>query len=266
MSVPADAEFVIEGIVNPGERRTEGPFGDHFGHYSHAAPFPVFHVREVTHRERPIFHASVVGKPPQEDKYMGEAVQEMFTGVLKVIHPEITDLWAYFEAGFHNLLVVAVENRFAKEGKKTALGLMGTGQLSLTKAMPGFNYDASKGKFRSYLKTIVVHAISARSRQNPRDSALGEGTQTAPAAPDGGGQEPWEAEWRQYHLRQAIKAVRAEFKASDLAAFEGYVNAGRDPSSVARELGMSVDSVYQAKSRILRKLSETIARQVEEEG
>ncbi len=138
--------------------------------------------------------------------------------------------------------------------------------LSLTKAMPGFNYDASKGKFRSYLKTIVVHAISARSRQNPRVSALGEGTQTAPAAPDGGGQEPWEAEWRQYHLRQAMKAVRAEFKASDLAAFEGYVNAGRDPSSVARELGMSVDSVYQAKSRILRKLSETIARQVEEEG
>jgi len=66
---------------------------------------------------------------------MGEAVQEMFTGVLKVIHPEIRDLWAYFEAGFHNLLVVAVENRFAKEAKKTALALMGTGQLSLTKVI-----------------------------------------------------------------------------------------------------------------------------------
>src|SRR5439155_21406040 len=79
--------------------------------------------------------ASVVGKPPQEDKYMGEAVQEFFTGVLRVIHPEVRALWAYFEAGFHNLLVVAVENRFAKEAKKTALGLMGTGQLSLTKAI-----------------------------------------------------------------------------------------------------------------------------------
>ncbi len=135
MRVPAEAEFVIEGVVPAAERRTEGPFGDHFGHYSHAAPFPVFHVRTVTHRERPVFQASVVGKPPQEDKYMGEAVQEMFTGVLKVIHPEIVDLWAYFEAGFHNLLVVAVENRFAKEAKKTALGLMGTGQLSLTKAI-----------------------------------------------------------------------------------------------------------------------------------
>ncbi|HYM80382.1 MAG TPA: UbiD family decarboxylase [Candidatus Limnocylindria bacterium] len=133
MRVPADVEFVLEGVVPARERRPEGPFGDHFGHYSHAAPFPVFHLRAVTHRERPIYQASVVGKPPQEDKFMGEAVQEFFSGVLKVIHPEIVDLWAYFEAGFHNLLVVAVENRFAKEGKKTALGLLGTGQLSLTK-------------------------------------------------------------------------------------------------------------------------------------
>ncbi len=135
MDVLADAEFVIEGFVPAGERRQEGPFGDHFGHYSHAAPFPVFHVRQVTHRRAPVFQASVVGKPPQEDKFMGEAVQEFFAGVLRVIHPEVVDLWAYFEAGFHNLLVVAVENRFAKEAKKTALGLLGTGQLSLTKAI-----------------------------------------------------------------------------------------------------------------------------------
>jgi 4-hydroxy-3-polyprenylbenzoate decarboxylase len=82
-----------------------------------------------------VFQASVVGKPPQEDLWMGEAVQDMFTGVLKVIHPEIVDLWAYFEAGFHNLLVVAVRNRFGREARKTALGLLGTGQLSLTKCV-----------------------------------------------------------------------------------------------------------------------------------
>ncbi|HVP14105.1 MAG TPA: UbiD family decarboxylase [Terriglobales bacterium] len=135
LDVPADAEFVIEGLVPAGERRQEGPFGDHFGHYSHAAPFPVFAVRGITHRRGAVFQASVVGKPPQEDKFMGEAVQAMFTGALRVLHPEIRDLWAYFEAGFHNLLVVAVENRFAKEAMKTALGLMGTGQLSLTKVV-----------------------------------------------------------------------------------------------------------------------------------
>ncbi len=135
LDVLADTEFVLEGVVPAIERRPEGPFGDHFGHYSHPAPFPVFHLNTVTHRSRPIYQASVVGKPPQEDKFMGEAVQEFFTGVIKIIHPEIVDLWAYFEAGFHNLLVVAVENRFAKEAKKTALGLMGTGQLALTKVI-----------------------------------------------------------------------------------------------------------------------------------
>ena len=135
MDVLADAEFVIEGMVPAHVRRQEGPFGDHFGHYSHAAPFPVFNVRTVTHRRRPVFQASIVGKPPQEDKHMGEAVQEFFAGVLRVIHPEVVDLWAYFEAGFHNLLVVSVENRFAREARKTALGLLGTGQLSLTKCI-----------------------------------------------------------------------------------------------------------------------------------
>jgi len=135
LRVPADADFVIEGVVPAGERHREGPFGDHFGHYSQAAPFPLLRVKRVTHRPRAIYQASVVGKPPQEDKFIGEAVQEMFTGLLKVLHPEIVALWAYFEAGFHNLLVVAVENRFAKEAMKTALGLLGTGQLSLTKAI-----------------------------------------------------------------------------------------------------------------------------------
>jgi len=135
MSVLADVEFVLEGFVPAHERREEGPFGDHFGHYSHAAPFPVFRLRAITSRRRPVFQASVVGKPPQEDKFMGEAVQEFFAGVLKVLHPEIVDLWAYFEAGFHNLLVVSVENRFAREARKTALGLLGTGQLSLTKVV-----------------------------------------------------------------------------------------------------------------------------------
>ncbi len=144
--VPADAEFVLEGWVPPVERRPEGPFGDHFGHYSHPAPFPVFHLQAVTGRrhpgglklrggDRPIYQASVVGKPPQEDKYMGEAVQEFFIDTLRVLFPEVRSLWAYFEAGFHNLLVVAVENRFAREARKTALGLMGTGQLALTKVI-----------------------------------------------------------------------------------------------------------------------------------
>jgi 4-hydroxy-3-polyprenylbenzoate decarboxylase len=157
MHVPADAEFVLEGVVQPGERRDEGPFGDHFGHYSHAAPFPVFHLKAVTHRRRPIYQASVVGKPPQEDKFMGEAVQEFFTGVLRVIHPEVRDLWAYFEAGFHNLLVVSVGNRFAKEAMKTALGLMGTGQLSLTKVIVLVDQDVNPRDRAAVFDQIARH-------------------------------------------------------------------------------------------------------------
>lgn len=86
---------------------------------------------------------------------MGEAVQEMFTGVLKVIHPEITDLWAYYEAGFHNLLVVAVENRFAKEAKKTALGLLGTGQLSLTKVVVLVDGDVNPRNRRAVFDALA---------------------------------------------------------------------------------------------------------------
>lgn len=135
MDVPATAEMILEGEAVPNERILEGPFGDHFGHYSHAAPFPVLNIRRMTHRENPIYLAAVVGKPPQEDKFLGDALQEIMSPLIRMIRPEVNDLWAYYEAGFHNLLVVSVTQRYAKEGMKSALGLMGEGQLSLTKCL-----------------------------------------------------------------------------------------------------------------------------------
>jgi UbiD family decarboxylase len=133
--VPASAEFILEGVVPAKERRMEGPFGDHFGHYSAAAEFPVFHIKAITHRKNPIYPAIVVGKPPMEDKFLGDATQQMLGPLVKLIHKEVESLWAYYEAGFHNLLVVAIEQRYQKEAMKAALGLMGTDQLSLTKCM-----------------------------------------------------------------------------------------------------------------------------------
>jgi 4-hydroxy-3-polyprenylbenzoate decarboxylase len=112
IQVPANAEFILEGVVPPNERRMEGPFGDHFGHYSNAAPFPVFHLRTITHRTKPIYPATVVGIPPMEDKYLGDATQQILGPLVKLIHKEVHDLWAYYEAGFHNLLVVSVEERY----------------------------------------------------------------------------------------------------------------------------------------------------------
>ena len=130
---PASAEFVLEGVVPPGERRMEGPFGDHFGHYSHAAPFPVFHVQAIAGREAPVYPAAVVGVPPQEDVAMGEAVAGIVGPLIRLVQPEVRALHAWYETGFHNLLVVSVRQRYAKEGVKAALSLCGQGQLALTK-------------------------------------------------------------------------------------------------------------------------------------
>ena len=154
MMVPANAEFVLEGVVPAGERRMEGPFGDHFGHYSEAAEFPVFHIRKITRRKNPIYAATVVGKPPQEDKFLGVAAGEMIGPLIKVINPNIVDMCAYVGAGFHNLLVVALKERHPKEVLKTAMSLLGTGQLSLTKVMILVGPDRDPRDFRAVLRDL----------------------------------------------------------------------------------------------------------------
>lgn len=135
LNVPAHAEFIFEGVLRPRVRRLEGPFGDHFGHYSAAGDHPVFEINKVTHRKNAIYPATVVGRPPQEDRYLGDASQLALTPLVTLIRREVRDMWAYYEAGFHNLLVVSVDPRYSREPIKTALGLLGEGQLSLTKTL-----------------------------------------------------------------------------------------------------------------------------------
>ncbi len=154
ISVPANAEFILEGVVEPKERRMEGPFGDHFGHYSAASEFPVFHIKAVTHRKDPIYPATVVGIPPMEDKFLGDATQKILGPLAKLLHSEVHSLWAYYEAGFHNLLVVAIEERYQKEAMKTALGLMGTEQLSLTKCLITVSEEVNPRDFSAVLKAV----------------------------------------------------------------------------------------------------------------
>ncbi len=152
--VPANAEFVIEGVVPQNELRVEGPFGDHFGHYSMEADFPVFHVNEITHRVNPVFPATVVGKPPKEDIFLGMAAADMFSPLARIIHPEVKDMWAYPEAGFHNLLVVSVDERYPKNGIKAMLALWGTGQLLLTKVMITVSSDINPRDWNAVLTEI----------------------------------------------------------------------------------------------------------------
>lgn len=154
MMVPANAEFVLEGVVKAGERRREGPFGDHFGHYSDAADFPVFHVRKVTRRRNAIYVGTVVGKPPQEDKYLGIAAGQMIGPLIKVINPNVVDMCAYVGAGFHNLLVVSLKERHPKEVLKTAMSLLGAGQLSLTKVLVLVGPERDPKDFRGVIKDM----------------------------------------------------------------------------------------------------------------
>ncbi len=154
LRVPANAEFIIEGVVPQGELRTEGPFGDHFGHYSMEADFPVFMLKEITHRNNPIYPATVVGKPPKEDIYLGIAAAEMFSPLIKIIQPEVKGMWAYPESGFHNLLVVSVDERYPKNGIKAMLALWGTGQLLLTKCMIMVSSDVNPRDWAAVLREI----------------------------------------------------------------------------------------------------------------
>jgi 4-hydroxy-3-polyprenylbenzoate decarboxylase len=163
LDVPADAEFVLEGMVPPHERRAEGPFGDHFGHYCDVADFPVFHVRAITHRHKPIYPAAVVGKPPQEDRYMGDASQMILGPLIRLMRPEVRDVWAYYEAGFHNLLVASVAARYTREPLRSALGLLGEGQLGLSKVLIMVNEATDARIFRRVLQAI-------RANFNPREN------------------------------------------------------------------------------------------------
>ncbi len=135
LEVPAEAEFVLEGYVEPGELRREGPFGDHTGYYSLADDYPVFHVTAMTHRRAPIYCATLVGRPPMEDCYLAKATERMFLPLLQAAFPEIIDYWLPWEGVFHNIVVVSIDKEFAGHAHKVMHGLWGQGQMSFCKAI-----------------------------------------------------------------------------------------------------------------------------------
>jgi 4-hydroxy-3-polyprenylbenzoate decarboxylase len=133
--VPAEAEIVLEGYVDPGERRREGPFGDHTGYYSLDDDFPVFHVTAITRRREPVYLTTIVGPPPMEDGYLGEAVERLFLPLVKKTIPEIVDMYLPVEGAFHNLMIVSIDKRFPGHARKTMHAIWGTGQMMFTKVI-----------------------------------------------------------------------------------------------------------------------------------
>jgi 4-hydroxy-3-polyprenylbenzoate decarboxylase len=135
LEVPAHAEYVLEGYVNLGELRTEGPFGDHTGFYTMADEYPVFHVTCITHRREPIYAATVVGKPPMEDAWMGKAVERIFLPLMQLTLPEIVDVCLPPEAVFHNLMIVSIKKSYAGHARKVMNGIWAMGQAMFTKCI-----------------------------------------------------------------------------------------------------------------------------------
>jgi 4-hydroxy-3-polyprenylbenzoate decarboxylase len=135
LQVPAEAEIVLEGYVDPSERRREGPFGDHTGFYSLEDDFPVFHVTAITHRRRPVYLTTIVGRPPMEDGSLGEAVERLFFPVVRKMIPEIVDMHMPVEGIFHNLMLVSIDKRYPGHARKTMHAIWGTGQMMFSKTI-----------------------------------------------------------------------------------------------------------------------------------
>ncbi|HJV91466.1 MAG TPA: menaquinone biosynthesis decarboxylase [Holophagaceae bacterium] len=135
LEVPADSEIVIEGYVNPGELRREGPFGDHTGYYSLADDYPVLHVTAITMKKEPVFPATIVGRPPQEDEWLGYATERIFLPLLRMVLPEVRDMHLPAAGAFHNLVIVSMKKEYPGHAQKVMSAIWGTGQIMFTKCV-----------------------------------------------------------------------------------------------------------------------------------
>ncbi|MEK8132449.1 UbiD family decarboxylase [Paenibacillus filicis] len=151
----AEAEFAISGKVPPHLRRPEGPFGDHFGYYSLVHDFPVFEVDHVWHRKDAIYPATIVGKPRQEDYYLGEYLQRLLSPAFPMAMPGVKELWAYAETGVHPLAAAVVRESYSREALSTAFRILGEGQLTLTKFLIVTNQPVDLSNFPELLETVL---------------------------------------------------------------------------------------------------------------
>jgi hypothetical protein len=197
---------VLEGYVELGELRTEGPFGDHTGFYTMQDEYPVFHITCITHRKDPIYAATIVGKPPMEDAWMGKAVERIFLPLMKLTMPEIVDVNLPAEGVFHNLMIVSIRKSYAGQARKVMNGIWAMGQAMFTKCVivvdedcdvQDWRGDAARGEQHRSGARYSVHAGAgglARSRSpaaelrqqdgHRRDAQVGGGRLYAAVAAD----------------------------------------------------------------------------------
>ncbi|MCX7678615.1 MAG: menaquinone biosynthesis decarboxylase [Spirochaetes bacterium] len=153
--VPAESDFIIEGYIDPNEKRIEGPFGDHTGFYSPADEYPVFHVTCITGRKNAVYPSTIVGKPPMEDCYMAKATERIFLPFIKLLVNEIVDIELPIEGVFHNCALVSIDKRFPGQAKKVIHALWGLGQMSSTKFIAVFDKDVNLRDYSSVVWKLL---------------------------------------------------------------------------------------------------------------
>jgi len=165
LEVPASSEIVLEGHVHLDELRTEGPFGDHTGFYSLEDLYPVFHLSCVTHRKDPIYATTIVGKPPQEDAYMGKAVERIFLPLMKLTIPELIDLNLPIEGVFHNLMIVSIKKSYPGQARKVMNAIWSLGQAMFTKCVVVVDEDVDVQNLADVTLKVLNHIDPERDIQ-----------------------------------------------------------------------------------------------------
>src|SRR5436309_3083981 len=173
VDVPADVDFVLEGYVQPGEMRPEGPFGDHTGFYTAIEDYPVFHLTAITHRRDAVYPTTIVGIPPMEDYYIGDACVRIFLPVFKMNFPEIVEMTLPAEGVFHNLVFVSIRKQYPYQAFKVMHGLWGMGQMMFSKYIVAVDEDCDVHNTSEVIFRLCANTDPARDTtviKNPSDS------------------------------------------------------------------------------------------------
>ena len=203
------AEFALVGSVAPHVRRPEGPFGDHYGYYSLAHDYPVFTVDRMAHRRDAIYPATVVGKPRQEDFFIGDLLQELLSPLFPLVMPGVVDLWSYGETGYHSLGAAVVRQRYGREAMASAFRILGEGQLSLTKFLLVTDRPVDLRDFRRTLTHLLERTRPETDLYVMSNLSMDTLDYTGPAVNEGS-----KGVW--LGLGPAVRTLPAEFRAAEL--------------------------------------------------
>jgi len=162
LEVPANAEIVLEGYVDPYDIRDEGPFGDHTGYYTPVEPYPTFTLTGIMRRKNPIYVTTVVGKPVLEDAYIGKVIEQSFLPLIRMFHPEVVDFSMPAAGWFQGLAIISIKKRYPGQAKKVMMGLWGMGQLALTKMFVVVDEDINVHDINDVIWAITTRADAAR--------------------------------------------------------------------------------------------------------